>query len=903
MAASGSRKAPLVLAAAAAAVLALALPLCPTAAAPASDLVWWEAESPAETNFPARTSFSASAFEATRHEILSGGDWLTSDGPRGDDEVFATWNVPVPADGEYAVWARKFWKHGPFRWRFDDGAWQTCGRDCALADAVEIRKHLVVNWVPLGAARLSKGTRTFEVRLLAGKGEPTVACFDCFVLAAGPFVPHGRFKPGETSGRSEPGWWPVEPPPDPFDADALDLRGLNEKTAGLAGFVRRDGDRLLLGDGRPVRFWGVNAGPDLVRLDPVTVRYLARRLAKCGVNLVRIHGPIHDEGGPDPSKPDFAYVARLQAFVAALRAEGIYSVLSFHFPLWVDVRPAHGLDGYRGGGQHPFALLFFDPRMQELWKGWARGLLRTPDPATGRMLAEDPAVAAIEVQNEDSLLFHTFNPGRTIPLARIEGLERAFGAWLAKRHGSCEKAVEAWDGARRRRDDPDANRMELMPAWNLTGSGHGEGAARRRASDQLRFMAEVQHRFHEEAVAFLRTDLGSKSLVVCGNWQTADPRVLDGIERWSYTPGDLLDQHGYFGGNAQGDAASYAVRAGQTYRDQAALLDPAGLPLAVNSVEGFPHGISEVNWANPNRFRAEFPLLAAATAAHQGVDALELFALNGPSWSGAADKFPLSTPLGMGQFPACALLYRRGDVREGEVVFHESLDLEQQYDFRGSAAATPQALDDLRKEGVPPGGTARGGDVRAIDPLAWLVGRVTRSFDGKPARSFARDLSPFIDRGAGTVKSASGEMRFDTTKGVAVVDTARAQGAAGALGKAGVIVLGDVTIECRDETATVLVVSLDDAPISTSKRVLVQCATEEKPYGWKVEAGRIADAGGPPLLVREAHATVTFKGGARLAAADVLDLNGTARGQAKRTVRGADVEIEVPPDALWTILR
>ena len=902
MAVPGSLKALLALATVAAAT-ALALPLRPTAAAPASDFVWWEAEKPAESNFPARTWCSASTFEATRNEILSGGDWITSDGPRGDDEVFAKWKVRVPSDGEYAVWARKFWKHGPFRWRFDAGPWQTCGRDCALADSVEIRTHLVVNWVPLGSVKLAKGARTFEVRLLAGKGEPTLACFDCFALATGPFVPHGRFKPGEASGRTEPDWWPVEPPSDPFEADALDLRGLNEATAGVAGFVRRDGERLVLGDGRPVRFWGVNAGPDLVRLDPVSVHYLARRLAKCGVNLVRVHGAIHDDRGADPSKPDLAYVARVQAFVGALRDEGIYAVLSFHFPLWVDVRPVHGLDGYEGQGRHPFALLFFDPRMQELWKGWARGLLNTPDAKTGRTLAQEPAVAAIEVQNEDSLFFHTFNPGRQVPLARMEGFERAFGAWLAKRHGSCEKAVASWGGMRRGRDDPAAKRMELMPAWNLTGQGHGEGGARRRASDQLRFMAEVQHGFHEDAVTFLRKDLGAKSLVVCGNWQTADPRVLDGIERWSYTPGDLLDQHGYFGGNAQGDAATYAVRAGQTFRDQPALLDPAGLPLAVNSVAGFPHGISEVNWANPNRFRAEFPLLAAATAAHQGVDALELFAMNGPSWSGTADKFPLSTPLGMGQFPGCALLYRRGDVREGEVIFHESLDLEQQYDFRGAAAATPQALDDLRKEGVPAGGVARGGDVRAIDPLAWLVGRVTRDFDGKPARSFAKDLSKFIDRQAGTVRSASGELRLDTSKGVMVVDTSRAQGAAGALAKAGKIVLGDVTIECRDETAAVLVVSLDDAPLATSKRVLVQCVTEEKPFGWKVEGGRIVDAGGPPLLVRESHATITLKKGARLAVADVLDLNGSPRGKAKRTVRGADIEIEVPADAVWTILR
>ena len=46
-----------------------------------------------------------------------------------------------PRADEYDLWVRKFWKHGPFKWRIADGDWQTCGRDVALHDSTYIRLH------------------------------------------------------------------------------------------------------------------------------------------------------------------------------------------------------------------------------------------------------------------------------------------------------------------------------------------------------------------------------------------------------------------------------------------------------------------------------------------------------------------------------------------------------------------------------------------------------------------------------------------------------------------------------------------------------------------------------------------------------------------------------------------
>jgi hypothetical protein len=109
----------------AAAILALAALLALSgaprpihAAEPA--FVWWEGEDTAQTNFPARSWFSADTFPEKRSVVLSGGDWLSASGKGGPDELFARYRIRVAQAGTYALWARKFWKHGPFRWRFDE---------------------------------------------------------------------------------------------------------------------------------------------------------------------------------------------------------------------------------------------------------------------------------------------------------------------------------------------------------------------------------------------------------------------------------------------------------------------------------------------------------------------------------------------------------------------------------------------------------------------------------------------------------------------------------------------------------------------------------------------------------------------------------------------------------------
>ncbi len=104
-----------------------------------------------------------------------------------------------------------------------------------------------------------------------------------------------------------------------------------------------------------------------------------------------------------------------------------------------------------------------------------------------------------------------------------------------------------------------------------------------RDQDTAAFLLESQRSFYRETCQFLR-DLGFKGVITASNWITASPEVFGPLEKLSYTPGDFIDRHGYFGCNIKGESAEWSIRDGHTYRDRSALrfdAEEAGKPQAV----------------------------------------------------------------------------------------------------------------------------------------------------------------------------------------------------------------------------------------------------------------------------------------------------------------------------------
>ncbi len=868
----------------------------------ADPFIGWEAEKPTKTNFPPPKINSFTPANATESAILSNGQWIEVEDKRADT-LFLEYSVQVPVADRYFFYGRKFWQHGPFRWRWDDQPWQQVNRHTYLMDGVAIRKRVSANWVGLGKVTLAKGTHTLRIELLEQEG---AAAFDCFVLTPTPLQPRGKLKPNQRFVAQVKDGFIFDPEQDPFTTSPIDLRSLNENIAGDNGRIQVRGEAFVhQKTGRPVRFWAVNMDMEAIQMDRTLAKSTARFLAKKGVNMVRLHGALWSEDLKTIAPKD---LDKLFGFIAAMKQEGIYINLSIYFPVWLTLDKTSQFAGYTG--QNPFALLFFNPEFQSIYYGWWRSLLTTPNPYTGKPLRDDPAIAMVELINEDSYFFWTFKPYDSIPAAQMEPLEQQFADWLIPKYGSVSQAHQAWAKTASPwnrsipGDTPDNQRAGVLPIQDLVAQRESL-----RAKDTVAFLANSQQQFFQNSITLIRQELGYPGLIYASNWVTASAQFLGPVDKLTNTVGDFMDRHGYFSSFHDGEDI-YSVSQGDVYEDRSALLftdltqkQPYDFDLPIMDLRynGKPSTITELNWTTPNRFRADFPILAATYGLLQGTDGVFFFATTKPTWTASFGKFPIASPVIMGQFPAMALIYRKGLIAAGDSVVDVSLNIQDVLNLKGAPITAPQNLDDLRASDVPTGQSLQSDSAKSIDPLAFLVGKVNLNFTDQAGSARQVDLTQYRDRDTKTVRSITNQLLWNYNKGFVTFDAAKAQGITGFLRKAGAQTLQTVRIQSDLDYGSVVLVSLDDEPLTRSRRMLLQVMSEEQTLGWKTTGSRrktIQSVGNPLLTVRNLSGTVALR---RPDAASLkvtaLDFNGYPTGKA-----GNANPIKLMPDKFYYLI-
>lgn len=832
-----------------------------------AEWVWVEGEAPQIQKMTRHPWW----YDQVKKSELSGGDFISNWSETA--EGTAEYGFSVKSAGRYTLWLRANPVQTDLAISLNGAAPQEvdfAGAEDSVNLAADDKPDLrFVAWINAGEMELKAGANTLGVIMRSANNHHGM--LDCFLVTNEPFTPAGKGKPGAAaaSAAAEAGWrvWGADTRISGAaeSASVISLRGLNEKFAGEQGrIIVKDGHFAHEKTGRPVRFWGVNGPPH--DLKPAQLEEASRVLARYGVNLVRLHGAMFDSA-TGQWKPEEAEQSR--RIVRAAAREGIYSHLSIYFPLWL--QPKGDLPFLKGSaGKHPFASLYVNPDFQAEYQGWWRQLLTEPG-EDGKRLIDDPAVMGLELVNEDSLFFWTFSYDK-VPAPDMRRLEERFAQWAMAKYGSLEAALAAWKDLGVPQDAPGEGRLGFRPLWNMFTD------KTLRDQDTATFLMQTQRGFYEEQIKFLR-GLGFKGLITCSNWTTANNEILGPLEKYSYTVGDFMDRHGYFGGPHTGPDSAWSIREGHVFGNRSAYRFEGGKPgeydfshpVVDPKYNGLPSMISETAWTRPNAYRGEAPLFYAVYGALQGSDAIVHFAHDGLRWDVKPRFFmqpwTLMAPTQVGQFPAAAAIYRLGLVEPGEAMAEVNLNLGEIQALKGTPLVQNASLDQLREADSTGQISSTGGG--PISPLIHYMGRVNVNISAKPASRELRS-SEFTKLKDGLAKakmvvSSPPVVQLDYAAGSLRAISSRVIVLAGELGQGsyGMNDLLDVELPEKQQIYLALV-PMDGESLHHSKSMLLQVMTQEKPTGFTTESAgpgleRISSLGTNPWLVKEPRGQVSFK--------------------------------------------
>ncbi len=410
-----------------------------------------------------------------------------------------------------------------------------------------------------------------------------------------------------------------------------------ETPAGRNGHVvLRDG-HFYTGD-RRIRFLGANVVYEGCFPAHDEADALAIKLSRLGVNLVRFHflDAIAPKGLIDADQPttqqlDEERLARLDYFIAKLKENGVYCDLNLY--CGHEFTSSDGVSDPQNLPSHGKYVTLFDRRLIELQKDFARKLLLHKNPHTGSIYAQEPAVALIEITNENSFFYGWSQQALDNLLqAYAKQLDDSFAAYLNK------KGLPA----------------RQRPKWNDKSAD---------APVYMQFLAELEQRYFREMYGFLKHDLQVASLVT-GTMAFGPAGAAIMAET------DFVDNHAYWqhpiysGGSWTGSwTVQNTPMAPQVERNTL-------LNLEAMRVDGKPYTVSEYNHAFPSLWDAEAVPLSAAFAARCDWDGLMYFSYNSrpeTEHKNIRDFFQLNGhPVKTAQLLAASAILVRGDVPPAE---------------------------------------------------------------------------------------------------------------------------------------------------------------------------------------------------------------------------------------------
>ncbi|NQU17627.1 MAG: beta-galactosidase [Candidatus Saganbacteria bacterium] len=649
------------------------------------------------------------------------------------------------------------------------------------------------------------------------------------------------------------GWYKFAPVKDTFVQGATDLSYLLDSPAGKHGFMKVKNGHFYFADGTRARFWGTNLYPPMTFPSQKDAEYLAKRLAKSGCNLVRIHhldafwaNPnIFDSKYNDTQHINPKALEKLDYLIYQLKQNGIYVFMD----LLVDrkFKKGDGVVDYENVGRGAKISGFYNRRIIDLQKRYARQILQHKNPYTGLRYVDDPAIVSYKLINEAMLYYIGTQFG--LSKVYIGELDSLYNNWLRKKYGSRTGLQKGWTDRYGRCDlgagenFGNVSRADTPLQYQRGGSEKVEPFRER---DTMEFYYDIQVKYFREMAAYLKK-LGAKVPISGSNhWVNIEADVKANAVL------DYIDRHRYW------DHPQFGYGTKVVFENQPMVKNPKdALPnnFAYYKVANKPFVVSEWNSCFPNEYRAEGPLFMAAYANLHDWDGVLQFSFNHAGWTAPMkDNFDISQwPNVWSQWQSAALIFHRGDVAAAKNTYKETFG---DKDIFGRIYEDSPIAD---------------------EPLLPLITKTEIDF-GQFKKTPDADtyLKRFVSNSNKSIRSDTGELNWNYGKGIFTINTGKTQAALGFM-KGQNISLSDVTFAPQTGFATLALSSLDNNPISSSSRLLLTAAARIENRGQKYIESKtqLKEVGEAPIEVEGVDARISLK--RRAKAVYALDVNGNRK--------------------------
>ncbi len=678
----------------------------------------------------------------------------------------------------------------------------------------------------------------------------------------------------------------------------VNLSFLLDAPAGKDGFIRVDKGHLVKPNGERFRIWGVNFTGSACFPSKKDAPIVAEHLARFGINCVRFHfldsnwsASLFAKDRNDTRALDRQQLDRLDYFVAELKERGIYTNLNLN--VGRNYRKGDGVRDYEYLGLAK-VVNYFDEHIQMLHREYAQQLLTHYNPYTKSEYRNEPAIAIVELVNENSIVEAWFSdrlvgtnkgksPGTWIDITAwyADQLTKKYNAWLRARLSEAElKELRTLAGVKGN---------EFIP--RLT-KDQFDAAPEKRFHLEAEFYMELERNYFDRMYQYLKDELGVKSLIVGtsdhNHWKSGYP-LLTATSKLDVVDGHVYWQHPSYLTDPKTKRRTFSIPNTPMVNDP---LKSTVVQLSRSAVAGKPYTVSETNHPFPNEYACEGIGILAAYSAFHDWDGIFLYTFEHKNPEEWAPRMPghfeiRPDPVRMTNLAACAVMFLRGDVQQAIETVSRSYSLEQvRQSIRYPSSERPY---------FTPGFS-----------LSTPLRHATRiaAFDARPGQypKVAVD-SPIV--------SDTGELSWYYSKqgkGLVTIETEKSQALIGFV-KDNNKALKNISVTAENEFCSIIVTSLNAEPISSSRSLLLVATARSanQDMTWNEDRTSLTGWGSAPTVIEPVKGIVTLRNIRPVEHVEAIPLNGAGKrmGQSIRAQVVAD-GFEIPigePATPWYLVR